>query len=58
MKRCLLFTLLLIAFSSFAQTKPFRFAFVTDTHIGSPNASAEEDLRRTVADISSMEDIA
>jgi outer membrane protein assembly factor BamB/predicted MPP superfamily phosphohydrolase len=42
---------------SFAQTKPFRFAFVTDTHIGSPDGKAEEDLRRTVQDINSKDDI-
>lgn len=41
-----------------AQIKPFRFAFISDTHIGSPNGSAEEDLRRTVADINQMTDIA
>ena len=41
-----------------AQTAPFRFAFVTDTHIGSPSGVAEEDLRRTVADINAMTDIA
>jgi outer membrane protein assembly factor BamB/predicted phosphodiesterase len=41
-----------------AQTKTFRFAFLSDTHIGSPNGGAEEDLRRTVADINTMNDIA
>lgn len=41
-----------------AQTRPFRFAFVSDTHIGSPNGTAEEDLRRTVRDINAREDIA
>ena len=41
-----------------AQWKPFRFAFFSDTHIGSPNGGAEEDLRRTVADINQMTDIA
>jgi outer membrane protein assembly factor BamB/predicted phosphodiesterase len=41
-----------------AQTKTFRFAFISDTHIGSPNGGAEEDLRRTVADINAMNDIA
>ena len=41
-----------------AQWKPFRFAFLSDTHIGSPNGGAEEDLRRTVADINAMKDIA
>jgi predicted MPP superfamily phosphohydrolase len=40
-----------------AQWKPFRFAFISDTHIGSPNGGAEEDLRRTVADINQMEGI-
>jgi 3',5'-cyclic AMP phosphodiesterase CpdA len=51
MKRNLLF------FSADAQWKPFRFAFLSDTHIGSPNGGAEEDLRRTVADINQMTDI-
>jgi outer membrane protein assembly factor BamB/predicted phosphodiesterase len=41
-----------------AQFKPFRFAFISDTHIGSPNGGAEEDLRRTVRDINAMKDIA
>ncbi len=45
-------------FSAEAQWKPFRFAFISDTHIGSPNGGAEEDLRRTVADINTMTDIA
>jgi outer membrane protein assembly factor BamB len=40
-----------------AQAKPFRFAFISDTHIGSPNGSAEEDLRRTVRDINAMSDV-
>src|SRR5215207_3252880 len=44
--------------SGHAQTKPFRFAFISDTHIGSPNGGAEEDLRRTIADINAMTDIA
>ena len=42
----------------YTQTKPFKFAFISDTHIGSPNGSAEEDLRRTVADINSIPDLA
>ncbi len=52
--------LLLINTACFAQApiKPFRFAFVSDTHIGSPNGGAEEDLRRTVRDINAMKDIA
>ncbi|MEO7307779.1 MAG: PQQ-binding-like beta-propeller repeat protein [Ferruginibacter sp.] len=45
------------SFGSFAQLKPFRFAFLSDTHIGSPDGKAEEDLRRTVHDINSRNDI-
>jgi predicted MPP superfamily phosphohydrolase len=51
----------LLVFSSAAgeaQIKAFRFAFISDTHIGSPNGLAEEDLRRTVRDINAMNDIA
>ncbi|TCD11629.1 metallophosphoesterase [Pedobacter frigidisoli] len=33
----------------------FKYAFVTDTHVGSP--TGEEDLRRTVADINELKDI-
>ena len=40
-----------------AQIKPFKFAFISDTHIGSPNGGAEEDLRRTVADINQIKDL-
>ncbi|MEO7443919.1 MAG: PQQ-binding-like beta-propeller repeat protein [Ferruginibacter sp.] len=40
-----------------AQQKPFRFAFISDTHIGSPDGKAEEDLRRTVRDINELENI-
>ncbi len=59
MKKSLLFLFLVTAsFLSEAQFKSFRFAFLSDTHIGSPNGSAEEDLRRTVRDINSMTDIA
>ena len=59
MKRvAFLFACTLFVFSSYAQWKPFRFAFLSDTHIGSPNGGAEEDLRRTVADINQMTDIA
>ncbi|GAB3647521.1 PQQ-binding-like beta-propeller repeat protein [Echinicola sediminis] len=36
----------------FAQN--FKFAHVTDTHIGSPNGVAEEDLMRTVEDINAL----
>ena len=59
MKRYPLLLLLLFSvLSTQAQWKPFRFAFLSDTHIGSPNGGAEEDLRRTVADINQMTDIA
>jgi len=56
----LLFLLLIIACQVQAQIeiKPFRFAFISDTHIGSPNGGAEEDLRRTIHDINAMNDIA
>ena len=57
-KTLLLFCILFIYNASFSQVKPFRFAFVTDVHVGSPNGSAEEDLRRTVRDINSQADIA
>jgi len=59
MKRIVLFLLLLLGFLlAEAQQKPFRFAFISDTHIGSPNGSAEEDLRRTIRDINAMKDVA
>lgn len=59
MKRIvLLFACILLGYMSNAQWKPFRFAFLSDTHIGSPNGGAEEDLRRTVTDINQMTDIA
>jgi outer membrane protein assembly factor BamB/predicted phosphodiesterase len=37
-----------------AQAQDFKFAFISDTHIGSPNGVAEEDLKRTVSDINSL----
>jgi len=46
------------ACSVYGQHQVFRFAFISDTHIGSPNGSAEEDLRRTVRDIVERNDIA
>src|SRR6478735_3981167 len=59
MKRIfLIFVCILLGYMSNAQWKPFRFAFLSDTHIGSPNGGAEEDLRRTVTDINQMTDIA
>ena len=56
-----LLPVLLFIFSEFysiAQSISFRFAFISDTHIGSPNGVSEEDLRRTVRDINAMTDIA
>ncbi len=58
MKNLLLLALLFFSVTAHSQFKRFRFAFISDTHIGSPNGSAEEDLRRTVRDINAMDDIA
>lgn len=58
MKYCLLFIVLFIQGILGAQQRTFRFAFVTDTHIGSPNGAAEEDLVRTVRDINAQQDLA
>ncbi len=57
MKKILLFLSIIFSAASVAQIKPFRFAFISDTHIGSPDGKAEEDLRRTVRDINSKNDI-
>lgn len=57
MKQVLLSTLLVLSLSVVAQKKPFRFAFISDTHIGSPNGGADEDLRRTIGDINGMSDV-
>ncbi|MEO7768809.1 MAG: PQQ-binding-like beta-propeller repeat protein, partial [Ferruginibacter sp.] len=56
--KLLILWLLLVPFIAKAQHKPFRFAFISDTHINSSNEVPEEDLRRTVRDINSMTDIA
>jgi outer membrane protein assembly factor BamB/predicted phosphodiesterase len=58
MKKLLFVCLLIFSLAARAQFKNFRFAFLSDTHIGSPDGKAEEDLRRTVADINQMNDIA
>jgi outer membrane protein assembly factor BamB/predicted phosphodiesterase len=58
MKKYFLLFLLGFSLTAFSQVNPFRFAFISDTHIGSPNGSAEEDLRRTVRDINAMSDVA
>lgn len=53
MKNFFIAILLMIANFSYAQN--FKYAFVTDTHVGT--ATGEEDLRRTVADINAQNDI-
>lgn len=53
MKICLAF-LLFLGLNTFAQ--PFKFAHVTDTHIG--NVTGADDLRRTVKDINNNPEIA
>jgi 3',5'-cyclic AMP phosphodiesterase CpdA len=40
---------------AFAQTPPFRFAWLSDTHVGSITGAA--DLRHTLRDINAMRDI-
>ena len=58
MRRTLLLLFLFtLCYSTIGQVRPFRFAFLSDTHIGSPDGKAEEDLRRTVNDINAMNDI-
>lgn len=59
MKRFILF-IAIICWAALcrSQIKPFRFAFISDTHINSSNSIPAEDLRRTVQDINAMDDIA
>jgi outer membrane protein assembly factor BamB/predicted phosphodiesterase len=57
MKQFLILLVLLVSLTAVSQPR-FRFAFLSDTHIGSPNGGAEEDLRRSIADINNMKDIA
>jgi len=57
MKSILLSFLLSFSVVINAQITPFRFAFVSDVHIGSPNGSSEEDLRRTVKDINELKGV-
>lgn len=58
LRSCFLLTCLLFTCLLHAQQKPFRFAFISDTHIGSPTGSSSEDLRRTVREINSHKDVA
>ncbi len=53
MRKLILALLVLFTHSAFAQN--FKYAFVTDTHVGT--ATGEEDLRRTVADINTQPDL-
>ena len=50
-----LLLLLSLVLSQSLAAQEFKFAFVTDTHIGA--STSEEDLQRTVADINSFSDI-
>jgi len=52
----LILTIFLIPVAAQPQNGNFRFALVTDTHIG--GATAEEDLRRTVRDINDNDSLA
>ncbi len=47
----------LISYPATAQIKPFHFGFISDTHIGSPDGKAEQDLQRTVEDINKRTDL-
>lgn len=49
------FFLLVILTSFGLKAQNFKYAFVTDTHVGS--STGEEDLRRTIADINELTDI-
>lgn len=51
-----LFIFLFISSASYAQTQQFRFAWLSDTHVGSATGAA--DLRNSVRDINAMNDIA
>ncbi|MDZ7820782.1 MAG: metallophosphoesterase [Candidatus Marinimicrobia bacterium] len=52
---CFSILLMLLLFACTGTREPLRFAFLTDTHIGTSGAA--DDLRNTVRDINSMEDI-
>jgi outer membrane protein assembly factor BamB/predicted MPP superfamily phosphohydrolase len=59
MKKGIFISMLLLAAGLLqAQIKSFRFIHISDTHIGSPNGAAEDDLRRTVQDINQLNDVA
>lgn len=54
-KFALTILMIFLALGSYGQD--FKFALVTDLHIGSPNGVAEEDLQRTVEDINKQTDL-
>jgi outer membrane protein assembly factor BamB/predicted phosphodiesterase len=45
-----------LASVSFGQTKPFRFAWLSDTHVGS--VTGADDLSKSIRDINAMADVA
>ena len=51
----LVFLLGLLPVFLFAESAPFRFAWLSDTHVGS--STAEQDLRAAVHDINSLADL-
>ena len=55
MKKLFLSFLFSVLFINISFAQNFKFAFVTDTHIGTE--TADEDLERTVADINMQSDI-
>lgn len=57
MKNPIFLLLFLFASLIFSGQQALRFVHISDTHIGSPNGNAEEDLRRTINDINSRNDI-
>lgn len=54
-KKLITFLLTLLLIVSVGRAQSFKFAFVSDTHIG--NATAAEDLRRTVKDINNNNEL-
>src|SRR5690554_2621611 len=55
MKKFLLLFFYIVGITISVKSQSFKFALITDTHIGSPNN--DEDLLRTVNDINSFTDI-
>lgn len=55
MKNTIFLYLFIFCISSISVAQNFKFAFVTDTHIGA--STSEEDLQRTIADINKLENI-